>query len=1281
MISWLLEQRLRPAVIRHRRVALLWRLAAAWGIIALVAFALAGFRPFTGLSAVLAAAVLALAAVFTGLVLWLRHQRRPANLGEVARALEARYPELQGLLLTAVQLPAGDLADTNFLQRRVLRDAVAHAGRHDWTDLVPPARRWSARAAVTGGLAALVVSLGLLATLPAGSRRPGLAALGLPGVEVTPGDVSLEKGQSLVVLARFGGTPPPGAELVLVGAEGERRLPLVRSLSDPVFGGSVPEVATNFTYRVEYAGKRTRDFAVTVFEHPRLERADVDLTFPAYTGRAPRRIEDTRRITAVEGTEAALALRLNKPVAAATLVPRGTNLPALTLATPSNAPAATINPLRLVASATYELRLVDAEGRTNKLPAAFVVEALPNRAPELRLTSPRGDVRPSPIEEISFTGSVWDDFGVTRYGLAWTRVGGGTETVELGAAVAAEERRAFEYTLRLEDLGVAPDDLLAWHLWAEDIGPDGRPRRTEGDLFFAEVRPFDEIFRESEGGGGEEMAGGEGGGGGGGRPGRLTELQKQIINATWRLHRQQGGGGAPEAPVPAAPPGRGSSRHVPRPGPAAGFAHVMGQRPAPEMERVPGSRGAGRAARQPAAVPPPTGRYEDDLAVVRAAAEQALDQAREAMQRQQDPRTLATWAEAIRHLESSLAQLARAERTPAALAEALVTQQAAYQALLKLQARETAVTRGRPRGQGGGGENSMTQRQIDQLDLRQSENRYETRRQAQSPQDEQRREELALQNRLQELARRQEDVNQRLQELQTALQEARTEREREELRRELKRLQEEQRRMLADLDEMQQRMSRPENQSRLAEQRRQLEQAREDLQRAAEAAGQGQVSQALASGARAQQQLQELRDQLRRQSSGQFAEDLRELRAEARELARRQEELSRQLAGGPAEPADQPPQRRSLGDRPAEEQAVEQLAQQARRLTNLVARATRLSQEAEASEPLVTRQLYDALRQFSQDDAGAVKETREELLRRGRLTREFNDRLQELAESDRARSLELAAELLRRGLEPQARDAAQRARAGVETLRRGVERAADSLLGDDTEALRLAEASLEELAAAVERELAAAAGATNAPAAGGPPADPTDPTDSSAPPGDSPQPADAGGQDGPGGNGQPSPETAAAGGRREGAPRGGGDPGQGRPRGALNLAELFSDEAGRGGGAGSGPITGEDFAPWADRLRDVEDMVDDPAWRSRLTGARERARVMRLEQRRDLKKPDWAVVQLEVLRPLVEVRDALRQEIARRSADTGLAPLDRDPVPDRYSDLVRRYYEELGRAN
>ena len=143
----------------------------------------------------------------------------------------------------------------------------------------------------------------------------------------------------------------------------------------------------------------------------------------------------------------------------------------------------------------------------------------------------------------------------------------------------------------------------------------------------------------------------------------------------------------------------------------------------------------------------------------------------------------------------------------------------------------------------------------------------------------------------------------------------------------------------------------------------------------------------------------------------------------------------------------------------------------------------------------------------------------------------------------------------------------------------------------------------------------------------------------------------------------------------------------GRPdtadRGGVDLSQLLGGRQDRGGGGGgtdaAGPITGGDFAPWADRLRDVEDMVDQPDLRSSLATAREQARLMRLEYRRDLKKPDWADVQLKVVRPLVEVRDRIREELARRTPEETLVPIDRDPVPTRYSELVRRYYEDLGK--
>jgi hypothetical protein len=110
-----------------------------------------------------------------------------------------------------------------------------------------------------------------------------------------------------------------------------------------------------------------------------------------------------------------------------------------------------------------------------------------------------------------------------------------------------------------------------------------------------------------------------------------------------------------------------------------------------------------------------------------------------------------------------------------------------------------------------------------------------------------------------------------------------------------------------------------------------------------------------------------------------------------------------------------------------------------------------------------------------------------------------------------------------------------------------------------------------------------------------------------------------------------------------------------------------------------GPLTGADYNQWAERLRDVGDLVETPEMRNALAAALERARMMRSDWRQNQKKPDWTVVQLEIVKPLVEVRNRVAEELARLDSKDSLAPIDRDPVPTRFAEPVRRYYEELGK--
>src|SRR6185295_12034362 len=151
-------------------------------------------------------------------------------------------------------------------------------------------------------LALLVFAMVRLQTTPPAPSRKGSA--GTRSVTVTPGDATVERGSGLVVLARFTGPVPTEATLV-IGAtpESSKRIPLARTLADPVFGGSIPEVGSNLVYHVEFGAEHTRDFKVTVFDYPALQRADAHLVYPEYTGLPEKRIEETRRVSAVEGSK------------------------------------------------------------------------------------------------------------------------------------------------------------------------------------------------------------------------------------------------------------------------------------------------------------------------------------------------------------------------------------------------------------------------------------------------------------------------------------------------------------------------------------------------------------------------------------------------------------------------------------------------------------------------------------------------------------------------------------------------------------------------------------------------------------------------------------------------------------------------------------------------------------------------------------------------------------------------------------------------------------------
>ena len=135
----------------------------------------------------------------------------------------------------------------------------------------------------------------------------------------------------------------------------------------------------------------------------------------------------------------------------------------------------------------------------------------------------------------------------------------------------------------------------------------------------------------------------------------------------------------------------------------------------------------------------------------------------------------------------------------------------------------------------------------------------------------------------------------------------------------------------------------------------------------------------------------------------------------------------------------------------------------------------------------------------------------------------------------------------------------------------------------------------------------------------------------------------------------------------------------------LATAGRAGTSFGGGGGGGAdvdwaGPLTGDRYVEWSDRLRKVEEMVDDHNLRAEVARVREIAKGVRAEYKQHATQPDWDMVKMKIGTPLAELRNRLTEELARRESKENLVPIDRDPVPTKYAERVRRYYEDLGRS-
>lgn len=1239
----------------------------------------------------------------------------------IAKRIEDLYPTLNQRLITIVErMEQKDESPVDFFQLSLLRENLVHARSQDWREALS---LWKLRSIwlVQGlTLAAMLLVWGNVFWKSLGGENAS-AALSVAEIpkgtmQVEPGDVEVEKGSNVVVTARFA-NPPNDANLVFqkVDASNLQTQNLKRNLKDPIFGGVLLSVSSETIYRIAYDGEQSPTYRIKVFEYPRLMRSDAKVVMPNYVGTPEKTIEDTRRVSVPEGAKITWILHLNKAVAEAVLVD-SKGVEVAMLASPDSPNTVTVE-VTPVESEKWKLRLKDTEGRVNKLEEELIAKATPNQPPSIKLVK-ASDLRVSPLEEVNIGANLRDDFGVQKIGLAYSIDGKEPVEVPLSADTNAVKKVDVSHLLPLENLQAKPDQLISYFIWAEDVDASGNTRRVESDLFFAEVRPFEEIFREGESqsqDNASQQQQQQQNGGAAQQAEELAELQKQIIVSLWNILRRE----------------QGEKR-------SANFAQ--------------------------------------DLEVIKQSQGTALEKLAEVAQAASAPNAEEIVNRIKGHMDAVVQSLGEANdnRELAPVRKARGDAQSAYAGLLQLRAREHEIARANQSQSSSRSSSAQQnrQQQLEQLELKNDPNRYETQQTPPETEQEQQTQEVRQAvNRLKELARRQEDINKELQKLQSELQAAETPKKKQEIEEQLKRLRDAQEELLRDTDELSERLDEPSQQEALESARQQIEQARENVKNATESLARNEPSEALSAGTRAEQQFEQMRDELRQQSANQFNQQMKEMVQQAQDLSEQQKEISQKVQQ--PEPVTETPGLRAEN---STENLAKEFKEQSDKLGSLLDKMQETVANAESSEPLLADKLYDAFR-----------ETKQKGIEEGL------NQLSELSEQ----GIEI-------GQIDQTKEVLDRSEKGLEELKEKVESAAESVIGSETESLKRALTDLQRAEDQIAQELRrsgemseekADSDSSQAEALGrgreGQPEgnrgnrDGMQPADGEAQgdrerrgeeqTGDQPESSDPQNKDKTNGQregesrsrgnqrtGQPSESQAedqpVSGQRQEGEPdeemrgaqqqedqqqsgqqqgnqsqgsqqrsgqqRNGqqrdgqqngemqgepssetqedqqpGEPldsqlGQRNQRQSGDRPQQGGQERGgnrREGGVGNfldrleetnqgfAPIGGDDFAEWSDRLRDIEETLDDPELQSQVARVREAARDIRREARKHAADPQWPLVQRLVAEPLEQIRQRVQEDLLRKSAErNSIVPIDRDPVPGEFEKAQEKYYENLG---
>ena len=541
-LSTLIERIRRRWRLRLLAQGLVWALALGTAVVLFAAWLVNEFHFSAG-----AVWSLRLFTVFSLLALifhfCVRPLRRRVDDLRVALYLEEHEPGLKSIILSAVD--ARQAAGQNLSPQLVLeltRRALDACAQVDFGDRVERDRLRQAG----WKLGLVLLAIAALAAWPPAFLVTGAPALLQPWasasavspyrIELAPGNVEIARASDQVVSAGIAGYD--GNDVLLFtsidgGASWQQTA--MTAAETGRYEALLFDVNADTDYYVTGAGRQTPTYRLTVADIPAIGAIGLRYHFPAYTMLPPETSEGSGDIAALVGTRVEVLIEPTIDIPGGALLLDDGSQIELRRGEEGN----WIGEITVQQDSAYRVTLQRASGVGVEASGEYRISALDDRFPSVSILSPGRDTKVSMIEEPLLKVRASDDQGIARLELVMSINGEAEQRIALlpeEQDPAAGQQVDAEHILYLEDLGLRPGDLISYYVSAADRAPGDETRIATSDIFFYQVRPFNNNYRRAE-----QQGGGGGGGGGrsGEQQGQLAEQQKQFVVATFKMIRDR----------------------------------------------------------------------------------------------------------------------------------------------------------------------------------------------------------------------------------------------------------------------------------------------------------------------------------------------------------------------------------------------------------------------------------------------------------------------------------------------------------------------------------------------------------------------------------------------------------------------------------------------------------------------------------------------------------------------------------------------------------------------